>query len=563
MPSKNFIKTIRLQKRIYSSLRKQVDVVLGPTPNAIRSYQTDNKVDFRFHPKTTQPIVKSQLLTFIKNKDVTFIGDYHTLKQAQRTALRLIRDTIISDEESYRWYIGIEFISSQFQRELDRFQAGKMSLIQFHKCISYDESWGFPWAHYEPIFTWAKEHGVRLIALNRPKIGFREPRNQKELFQRDQWAAGIITDLFYDDINKAKKSKIIVLFGELHIGSLHLPLQLQKVSRALLKKPLSYLSIFQNEDDLYWKVTEKYRNKNVDAIKLSSEVFCIFSNTPWTKLQSVLTWAEGGLSDPLNEQDVDYLFLFRNYGNFICEFLGILPPPFDCLHVETIGTIDLAKVLKGKQGHFTREEQKLIRQHIHNNVRLFIPSLNIAYLGTASSNRVAELVGLYIFRSNTRLKQLIRFSSDDFYRLILEATFGFFCSLLLNPKRRCDYFKDHLKHLRWLRKTRKESFPGELLARKITIQFFRTYQNNLLSISSDFFRGHPFSLVMAGKFIGQILGKALHQGVVNGIISIDTIQMLFLFRSKQTDTFFSEKLEDLICILSESIKLPREKSEHL
>ena len=73
-------------------------------------------------PSKLKPLRKSQLISEIRRADVTLIADFHTFVQAQRTALRLIRDAIRPGEN---WCIGIEMVPSHFQADLDRFQAGK------------------------------------------------------------------------------------------------------------------------------------------------------------------------------------------------------------------------------------------------------------------------------------------------------------------------------------------------------------------------------------------------------------------------------------------------------
>ncbi len=582
--NKNLSKTIQLQKKIYSSLKKQVDIVLGATPHSIQRYKKENHVDLHTSQrKKLEPVSKEALISALVASDVSLIGDFHTLREAQRTALRLIESAVETTRKNQKdsqrdsptvWVIGIEFISSQFQKELDQFQAEEITLAVFHQAISYNDSWGFPWSHYEPLFTWAKENKIRLIALNRPKLGFFKAENHKELLERDQWAAGIITDIFYNELISKKANsqsnpktvlKMVVLFGEHHIGTPHLPLQIKKISHSLLKKPLSCLSIYQNEDDLYWRVTEAFRGFDVSAIQLNAHAFCIFSSPPWTKLQSILTWAEGSSGESLDEWDVDYLSLFQNYTRFICDFLGVNSPSLDHLTIETIGNIGgIKNILKNPL------DQRLVQLHIQNNIRLMIPKKNIIYLGTPSSNRVAEMAGIYLLRSVMGTDHLFNLSTDDFYRLILEGSFGYFASLLINPKRKCDLLEDHQRRLRRLNRER-EAFPGERDARRLTIKFLqdrgsKRSQKSLgaaLALEKIVTRkGQAFSTMIAAKYIGQILGKKLHQAVVAGTFPIAFLKTEFLVTSGGVASHFQSRVTNLSQMIA-GIKLEEAESQIL
>jgi hypothetical protein len=155
---------LRLQKKIYAQLRRENLETLGPPPPAIRAYARRARRDLRAAPT---PCEKPELIRAIRAADVAFIGDFHAFAQAQRSALRLMREAIRPGE---RWAIGLELVSSQHQRALDAFQAGQLSRRAFHRRIRYDETWGFPWAHYEAIFDWARERGVHLVARSTKRL---------------------------------------------------------------------------------------------------------------------------------------------------------------------------------------------------------------------------------------------------------------------------------------------------------------------------------------------------------------------------------------------------------
>ncbi|NBU20345.1 hypothetical protein EBS43_02855, partial [bacterium] len=278
-------KVLQVQKKIFYSLQTEIDFLLGKQPESISKYAKENNKDFILSKaKSPTLITKDALLRRINEADVTFIGDYHTFDQAQRTALRMIREVITP---ASHWVIGLEMIPSQYQQELDDFQAGKLTVKEFHESIQYSQEWGFSWKNYEPIFQWAKENRIRLIALNQPKILSAHSQQSSDLKERDRWAAGIITDLF----RLENGLKMMVLYGELHIGTSHLPKQLKLISEQFLERPLQSVTIHQNHDQLYWKIAQSVPHQKPAILELNEHVFCVFSSTPWAKLQSLMSWA--------------------------------------------------------------------------------------------------------------------------------------------------------------------------------------------------------------------------------------------------------------------------------
>jgi uncharacterized iron-regulated protein len=119
---------LALQKRIHRSLQEQAKQLLGEMPESIRRYEREYREDFKRIRKRPQIVQKDELIREIRNCDVTLIGDYHTFAQAQRTALRILREAAQKGES---WYLGLEMIPSHRQEALDRYQLGQLSEEHF------------------------------------------------------------------------------------------------------------------------------------------------------------------------------------------------------------------------------------------------------------------------------------------------------------------------------------------------------------------------------------------------------------------------------------------------
>lgn len=550
---------LRLQKRIFHLLKAEADNLLGDTPEPIRRYERTFQRDFaQLSRGSVNQVSKESLIEAIRATDVTFISDFHAFRQSQRTAIRVLRRVVQPGE---RWLIGLEMISSKMQDALDDFQEGKISLEKFHQLIHYRETWGFQWENYAPIFNWAREHQIRLIALNKPREFVRIQREYaeerswvrdiSELHHRDRWAAGIITDLFAPVQNLAHTSsparharlKMIVLYGELHVATSHLPKQLTEVSKNFLKTPLQSLVLHQNHDGLYWNLARSNRDFHADIFRLKKNAYCIFSGTPWTKLQSLISWAEGAPDsnfsienddDGFVESDTDYVALMRNYSDTIAEFIAIPPPSYETMDVITIEDADLVESTLATSS-LTRAEHATVKFLVRNNHRILIPGADVAYLGSPSHNSTAELATVRLFRRATRTDSIAMRTREDFFRLVLEAAFGFFGSLIINPRRKCSFPEDHRNRLKMIQDGNPELHPFEKESRLLALAFLEnrrpwkstsdSTQKQLcahLRILEAFLaekRLNP-GILLAARFIGQSLGKRIHHAVIEG--SVDT-----------------------------------------
>jgi hypothetical protein len=470
--------------------------------------------------------------------------------------------------------IGLELIPSHYQAILDSFQNGNLSTGAFLEAIHYSEDWGFPWSNYAPIFNWAKKNKIPIVALDRPKEVIRTG-DSGDLHERDRWAAGRILQTFQEknpsanqkgnQDAKSKPLKMFVLFGELHIGSKHLPSQLSRLSQKLRIRPLKWLSIHQNEDRLYWKLAVENLELCTQILQLKKNIYCVFSSTPWAKLQSLVNWAEGGeptvpLSESTyrpsrvdqqsqeDEDAVDFLSLIRIYGDTLSEFLGSAAPSgslrYEELNVVTIHQAESIQNL-GKRDGLTQNEIRTLRFHLAHHFRFLLPKLKLGYLATPSHNGAAEIAAIYLLSSGHSISHSLSLeSTEDFYRLILESAFGFFGSLILNPRRKCDLPIDHMQRIKNLKAGSIPYLPLELEARMLALEILRSTPRNFQRLHSNLEelitkKNLDPQLILAYRFAGRIFGKLLHLEILAGSLKLDTVHEIFLepiFPPRTTET---------------------------
>jgi len=93
-----------------------------------------------------------------------FIGESHERYDQHLSELEIIRR--LYERDPKRWTIGVEFIQRPFQSDLDAYIAGEIDEQEFLKKTEYFDRWGYDFRLYSPIFRFAREHAIPMVALN-------------------------------------------------------------------------------------------------------------------------------------------------------------------------------------------------------------------------------------------------------------------------------------------------------------------------------------------------------------------------------------------------------------
>jgi hypothetical protein len=557
---------LRLQRRVHRSLEEQARALLGPEPASIARYEREFQRDFARLPDGLRAVPKSQLIERIRASEVTFVADFHSHAQSTRTALRLAREAVRPGEE---WVLGLEAVESRHQRELDRFASGAISAALLRRRLKFDESWGFPWESTVPVLEWARGAGVRLLALDRPRaLAMRA--GARDLEERDRWAAGLLADLFIEERRGRAQLRALVLFGELHVASMHLPAELERVSREFLGRKLHTLIVHQNHDRLYWRLAREGKELRTQALRLGRDAYCVFSSTPWSRLHSLVSWAEdggrhaaelrgesGGESRRESDEELeldsgpDLLALFRSYGQALGELLGVPPGDYDSLTVRGVGDADFVERLPAS---VSPRDARLVRFHVLNGIPLYLPAERIAYVGAAASNAVAELAAIHLLHSTRRRPgPLLADGLEGARARALDCALGFFGSLAINPRRKCDLEADHVRRLRELARGGRERFAGEALARKLALEGLagKPGAGTRLALA------RPASAMAGARALGAGLAKRLQAALLAGRVGMDDAREIFFGRGAAEERFA------LLLRASAGSRLPPSKSDVL
>ena len=103
----------------------------------------------------------------IKNTRIVLVGETHTDYGHHLNQLEVIK------KSAKKWggvlTIGLEMVQQPFQAYLDDYIAGNISENEMLRGVEWYDRWRYNFRLYRPIFAYAKQHNIPLIALNIPQ----------------------------------------------------------------------------------------------------------------------------------------------------------------------------------------------------------------------------------------------------------------------------------------------------------------------------------------------------------------------------------------------------------
>ncbi|MES9947394.1 MAG: ChaN family lipoprotein [Candidatus Thiodiazotropha sp.] len=124
----------------------------------------------RAHEPPPDPVIDlsavidvSSLIEKVADRRVVFVGESHDQYQHHLNQLAIIEGLHAKHSDLG---IGLEFFFQPYQDVLDRYIAGEIDEADLIRESEYFDRWRFDYRLYRPIFQYAREHGIPLIALN-------------------------------------------------------------------------------------------------------------------------------------------------------------------------------------------------------------------------------------------------------------------------------------------------------------------------------------------------------------------------------------------------------------
>ncbi len=504
---------VKLQKATLRTIKDRIFEHIGELPNDLKRFQADyHKATATYSAIST----RDELTKRICDANIVLCGDFHTLNQAQRVHLRLLRDQL---KKNRQIVLGVEVIPASEQDNLDRFMAGTLTEKAFLKAIDYKRIWGFPWEHYRPIFEFAQKNQIPMFGLN---TNTGKGGVHPTLSERDNFVAKKIATITKLQPN----SLLFVTFGDMHLAPHHIPAKLDK---ALGKEERKTLVVYQNSEALYWQLAEQGLADKVDVVRVDDRSYCIIGAPPWVKQQSYLDWLENTdrqLMSGASYQDSVKANYEEELYNIACEisvFLGLEKYGLESFDFRTID--DLPKI----QNWYPNLSHLVTR----NNC-LYFPDRNLIFLTIVDINHAAEGAAELIHHLRSGFGDDDPTTKDAFYRRIMRRAMAYFGSMLLNHKRKCWYFRDH--HL-FVQKTKGKHLSREDKEKRLVSQKVLEHQRaedefiwglkqrlHLPSVyKTDIETGYAIS-----RAIGYIQGDKFYRGLFQRVVTGKDMRQLFL-----------------------------------
>jgi len=115
---------------------------------------------------TAELLTPEELATQLAGVRLLLAGESHTDIEAHRVQLAVIRALVESGREVI---IGLEMYPYTEQQYLDQWIDGLLTEKGFVQLSRWYHNWGYNWGYYRDVFSYARDHGVRMAAVNTPR----------------------------------------------------------------------------------------------------------------------------------------------------------------------------------------------------------------------------------------------------------------------------------------------------------------------------------------------------------------------------------------------------------
>jgi uncharacterized iron-regulated protein len=493
---------VALHREIFRRNQQRINQsVLGYTP-AFRRYEREYQRDVAGYRRRA---TFDELDAAIAESRLVYVGDYHTLPQAQRTFLRLMR-RLPPDRPVT---LALEFVQGRYQDSLDAYMAGRIDDAKFLSGIEHDAHWVFGgWPSFQPIFSLARERGYRIVGID--SLG-RGPAGSS-LEARDRYAARRIGAV----ANERPNDLVLVLIGELHIAAKHLPAQVQK-----LVPEARGMTIYQNCEEIYWALEAKGLEHDVELVQIGANRWGLMNTPPIVCQQSFLNWLsidDEGMHLEAPEEN------FKEYVRLIASFFDLdVGDAVEDAEVATVVDLSFLQRLQ-RRGDFSAADMQKIRAQILRSESYYIPRARMIYLGNLSVNHASEEATHFVRHVCSRADEP-RLLIDAFYARVLEEALGFLGSKLMNHKRKCA----HIPYFERTLRTPGASRRDKSLARLVLLHA-RLASGKRVRGMSEVYECDAEMFNAVTHALGYQLGDKLYYALIDGSLEKSEIRPLFFDR---------------------------------
>jgi uncharacterized iron-regulated protein len=156
-----------------------------------------------------------RLADHASSQDVVFVGEIHNNPADHLIELQILQGLFARNRSLT---LAMEFFHQNQQAILDRYTTGDMTEEEFLDKVNWKKTWGFPYFYYRPLLLMAKQHRLKVLAVNAPaEIVGKVARGGLGALDADQ-RAQLPRDI--DLSNEAERAFVRDAYGEHEHGEL-------------------------------------------------------------------------------------------------------------------------------------------------------------------------------------------------------------------------------------------------------------------------------------------------------------------------------------------------------
>jgi hypothetical protein len=419
---------IRAQRAVIKGLKREI---FGLDKSSRSSYIREFQSEISRYRKACS---KEAVIERAAGSDIVYFGDYHPLDASQDLALELLAAL---KERGRKVVLALEMLYENQQETLDRWMKGVLSEEEFLDTISYASEWGFNWDSYKRFFDAARDPFVPVFGIDC------EPRDQLRFIRRRD---GMIARKIASIRSFFPGHTILVVIGESHVASGHLPNEVRKFAES----PLEETTIVQNADEIYWNLLRKGRH-DTEAVVIGAGRYCVFTASPMIKYQSyrrvIDLWTEGAECDihtpSMGEMFENILnFLAGGRGNLSVTVAEDWREPVESVVPEIhCGTTYKSISSYLRSLGMTQKGVLAAAENLRRTGMSYIPAVNrlvIQRFDLVCAAREAARFVLYAMRDEIGPHRKIRRTMEDrFYAFVFEEALCKLGARIVNPVNIC------------------------------------------------------------------------------------------------------------------------------
>lgn len=108
----------------------------------------------------------AELSARLSDVRLVLVGEEHTGMDTHAVERRVIEEL---DRAGRHVSVGLEMFPYTQQAALDDWSAGRLSESEFLQASRWYKHWGYNWGYYRDIFLYARDHRLRMFAVNAPR----------------------------------------------------------------------------------------------------------------------------------------------------------------------------------------------------------------------------------------------------------------------------------------------------------------------------------------------------------------------------------------------------------